>query len=75
MIDAGVLAAAQSLPPKAKNVRVYFEVSRGPMPRARRHSFIRRIAHPAGRAQRGASIAGPVPRLNPGLWCANPTSS
>ena len=30
VIDAGVEAAAQSLPPQARRARVYFEVSRGP---------------------------------------------
>jgi iron complex transport system substrate-binding protein len=42
VIDAGVSAAAQSLPAAARNTRVYFEVSSGPYAPASRRSSARR---------------------------------
>ena len=64
MIDAGVLAAAQSLPPKAKNVRVYFEVSRGPYA-AGEASFIGESLTRLGVRNVVPASLGPFPRLNP----------
>lgn len=64
VIDAGVLAAAQSLPPKAKNVRVYFEVSRGPYA-AGEASFIGESLTRLGVRNVVPAALGPFPRLNP----------
>ena len=64
VIDAGVLAAAQSLPPKAKNVRVYFEVSRGPYA-AGEASFIGESLTRLGVRNVVPASLGPFPRLNP----------
>ena len=64
VIDAGVLAAAQSLPPKAKNARVYFEVSRGPYA-AGESSFIGETLTRLGARNVVPASLGPFPRLNP----------
>jgi iron complex transport system substrate-binding protein len=64
VIDAGVLAAAQSLPPQAKNARVYFEVSRGPYA-AGEASFIGESLTRLGVRNVVPASLGPFPRLNP----------
>ena len=64
VIDAGVLAAAQSLPPRARNVRVYFEVSRGPYA-AGEVSFIGETLTRLGVRNVVPASLGPFPRLNP----------
>ena len=64
VIDAGVQAAAQSLPPKAKNARVYFEVSRGPYA-AGESSFIGESLARLGVRNVVPASLGPFPRLNP----------
>jgi len=63
-IDAGVQAAAQSLPPKARGVRVYFEVSRGPYA-AGTVSFIGETLARLGARNVVPPELGPFPRLNP----------
>jgi iron complex transport system substrate-binding protein len=63
-IDAGVEAAAQSLPPHAKNLRVYFEVSRGPYA-AGQTSFIGETMQRLGLANIIAPDLGPFPKINP----------
>lgn len=63
-IDAGVAAAAQSLPPKAKNLRVYFEVNRGPYA-AGEASFIGETLTRLGVKNVVPAALGPFPRLNP----------
>jgi iron complex transport system substrate-binding protein len=64
VIDAGVEAAAQSLPPKARNARVYFEVSRGPYG-AGEASFIGESLTRLGVRNVVPASLGPFPRLNP----------
>ncbi len=64
VIDAGVQAAAQSLPPRAKNARVYFEVSRGPYA-AGEASFIGETLTRLGARNVVPAALGPFPRLNP----------
>ena len=63
-IDAGVSAAAQSLPPRAKNTRVYFEVNRGPYA-AGESSFIGETLARLGVKNVVPAALGPFPRLNP----------
>jgi iron complex transport system substrate-binding protein len=63
-IDAGVSAAAQSLPAQAKNIRVYFEVSRGPYA-AGQSSFVGEIMARMGVKNIVAPELGPFPKLNP----------
>lgn len=63
-IDSGVSAAAQSLSAKAKNVRVYFEVSRGPYA-AGESSFIGEILKRLGVKNVVPAALGPFPKLNP----------
>ena len=63
-IDAGVSAAAQSLPARAKNTRVYFEVSRGPYA-AGESSFIGETLTRLGVKNVVPAALGPFPRLNP----------
>ncbi len=63
-IDAGVKAAAQSLPPSAKNVRVYFEVSRGPYA-AGPQSFIGEMMTQLGLQNVITPDLGPFPKINP----------
>ena len=64
VIDASVLAAAQSLPARVRNVRVYFEVSRGPYA-AGASSFIGETLARLGAANVVPASLGPFPRLNP----------
>ncbi|MGA8785271.1 MAG: helical backbone metal receptor [Polaromonas sp.] len=64
VIDAGVSAAAQSLSPKAKNTRVYFEVNRGPYA-AGESSFIGETLARLGVKNVVPASLGPFPRLNP----------
>ena len=64
VIDASVSAAAQSLSPKAKNTRVYFEVSRGPYA-AGESSFIGETLQRLGVKNVVPAALGPFPRLNP----------
>ena len=63
-IDAGVQAAAQSLPPRAHGTRVYFEVSRGPYA-AGESSFIGETLTRLGAKNVVPAALGPFPRLNP----------
>lgn len=63
-IDAGVSAAAQSLPPEARSKRVYFEVSRGPYA-AGTTSFIGEILQRLGVRNVVGPELGPFPRINP----------
>jgi len=63
-IDAGVQAAAQSLPPQARGARVYFEVSRGPYA-AGTASFIGETLASLGAVNVVGPELGPFPRLNP----------
>jgi iron complex transport system substrate-binding protein len=64
VIDAGVLAAAQSLSPQARNTRVYFEVNRGPYA-AGESSFIGETLTRLGVKNVVPAALGPFPRLNP----------
>lgn len=64
VIDAGVQAAAQSLPPQARHARVYFEVSRGPYA-AGEASFIGETLARLGVRNVVPAALGPFPRLNP----------
>lgn len=64
VIDAGVSAAAQSLPAKAGNTRVYFEVSRGPYA-AGESSFIGETLSRLGVKNVIPAALGPFPRINP----------
>jgi iron complex transport system substrate-binding protein len=64
VIDSSVSAAAQSLSPKAKNVRVYFEVSRGPYA-AGESSFIGETLRRLGVKNVVPAALGPFPKLNP----------
>ena len=64
VIDASVEAAAQSLSPKAKNTRVYFEVSRGPYA-AGEASFIGETLSRLGVKNIIPASLGPFPRINP----------
>ncbi|MCM2250994.1 MAG: helical backbone metal receptor [Ramlibacter sp.] len=63
-IDAAVSAAAQSLPPRIKGTRVYFEVNRGPYG-AGESSFIGETLARLGVANIIPAALGPFPRLNP----------
>lgn len=63
-IDAGVSAAAQSLPPAAKNSRVYFEVSGGPHA-AGATSFIGETMLRLGVQNIMPAELGPFPKINP----------
>lgn len=63
-IDAGVAAAAQSLPPGARGKRVYFEVSRGPYA-AGTTSFIGEILQRLDVRNVVGPELGPFPRINP----------
>lgn len=62
--DAGVAAAAQSLPASAKNLRVYFEVNRGPYA-AGESSFIGETLTRLGVKNIVPTSLGPFPKLNP----------
>lgn len=63
-IDAGVSAAAQSLPAQAKNLRIYFEVNRGPYA-AGESSFIGETLTRLGVKNIVPTSLGPFPKLNP----------
>lgn len=63
-IDTSVSAAAQSLSAKARNTRVYFEVSRGPYA-AGELSFIGETLTRLGVKNVVPAALGPFPRLNP----------
>ncbi|MBS0293941.1 MAG: ABC transporter substrate-binding protein [Proteobacteria bacterium] len=63
-IDAGVAAAAQSLPPAARGLRVYFEVSPGPFG-AGEASFIGETLTRLGARNILPAQLGPFPKLNP----------
>ncbi|MDO9405906.1 MAG: helical backbone metal receptor [Polaromonas sp.] len=63
-IDRGVSAAAQSLSPKARQARVYFEVSRGPYA-AGESSFIGETLTRLGVRNVVPKSLGPFPKLNP----------
>lgn len=63
-IDAGVSAAAQSLPPRARNLRVYFEVSTGGYA-AGAQSFIGEMMTRLGVKNIVEPQLGPFPRINP----------
>jgi iron complex transport system substrate-binding protein len=64
VIDAGVSAAAQSLPPAARNTRVYFEVNNGPYA-AGESSFIGETLTRLGVKNIVPAKLGPFPKLNP----------
>ncbi|MFT3815048.1 MAG: helical backbone metal receptor [Acidovorax sp.] len=64
VIDAAVQAAAQSLPPRARGVRVFFEVNRGPYA-AGATSFIGETLARLGARNVVDAGLGPFPRLNP----------
>jgi iron complex transport system substrate-binding protein len=64
VIDASVQAAAQSLSPRAKNTRVYFEASRGPYA-AGEASFIGETLTRLGVKNIIPAALGPFPRINP----------
>jgi len=63
-IDAGVEAAAQSLPPEARGTRVYFEVNNGPYA-AGESSFIGETLARLHARNIVPSALGPFPKLNP----------
>ena len=63
-IDAGVSAAAQSLPPKARHTRVYFEVNQGPYA-AGEASFMGETLTRLGAQNIVPFALGPFPKLNP----------
>ena len=62
--DAGVQAAAQSLPPAARGARVYFEVNPGPYG-AGPGSFIGETLTRLGARNILGATLGPFPKLNP----------
>jgi iron complex transport system substrate-binding protein len=64
VIDAGVSAAAQSLPERVRKTRVYFEVNRGPFA-AGTSSFIGETLSRLGVKNIVPVELGPFPRLNP----------
>lgn len=64
VIDAGVQAAAQSVPAAARNTRVYFEVNRGPYG-AGMQSFIGETLTRLGARNILPAALGPFPKLNP----------
>ncbi len=64
VIDAGVSAAAQSLPPRLKATRVYFEVNRAPYG-AGTSSFIGETLTRLGVQNIIPQELGPFPKLNP----------
>jgi iron complex transport system substrate-binding protein len=64
VIDAGVAAAAQSLPASVKKTRVYFEVNRAPYA-AGETSFIGETLTRLGAKNTVPASLGPFPKLNP----------
>ena len=65
-IEAGVAAAAQSLPPALRGQRVYFEASPGPHA-AGPQSFIGEMLRALGLANIIGPELGPFPKINPEL--------
>jgi iron complex transport system substrate-binding protein len=65
-IDAGVKAAAQSIPASARGTRVYFEVNRGPFG-AGEASFIGETLTRLGVKNILSAKLGPFPQINPEL--------
>ena len=63
-IEAGVEAAARSVPPAAQHLRVYFEVGRGPYA-ASEASFIGETLARLGVKNIVPGELGPFPRINP----------
>jgi iron complex transport system substrate-binding protein len=63
-IDAGVDAAARSLPPALRGTKVYFEVNSGPYA-ASESSFIGEMLTRIGAANVVPGSLGPFPKLNP----------
>lgn len=63
-IDAGVSAAAQSLPTSVHNVKIYFEVNQGPYA-AGESSFIGETLTRLGAQNIVPAKLGPFPKLNP----------
>lgn len=63
-VDAGVSAAAQSLPPSVRGTRVYFEVNQGPYA-AGESSFIGETLARLGVKNIVPARLGPFPKLNP----------
>jgi iron complex transport system substrate-binding protein len=63
-IDAGVSAAAQSLPAKVRGTKVYFEVNQGPYA-AGESSFIGETLTRLGAKNIVPAKLGPFPKLNP----------
>jgi iron complex transport system substrate-binding protein len=63
-IDAGVAAAAQSLPPQRRQLRVYFEVDPGPYA-ASPGSFLGELLQRLGVRNIIGPELGPFPRINP----------
>ena len=63
-IDAGVTAAAQSVPERVRNTRVYFEVNGGPYA-AGASSFIGETLARLGVRDIVPAALGPFPKLNP----------
>jgi iron complex transport system substrate-binding protein len=63
-IDAGVAAAAQSLPPSARGLRVYYEVNRGPYA-AGTASFVGETLTRLGVRNIVEPGLGPFPKINP----------
>lgn len=63
-IDAAVGAAAQSLPPRTRGVRVYFEVGAGPYAAAATSFIGETLARLGARNIIGAEL-GPFPKINP----------
>ena len=63
-IDAGVAAAARSLPPSVRGLRVYFEVNQGPYA-ASESSFIGETLSRFGVSNIVPAKLGPFPKLNP----------
>ena len=63
-IEAGVSAAAQSLPPQAKGLLVYFEVSSGPYAAGESSFMGQTLARLGARNIIPASL-GPFPKINP----------
>ena len=64
IIDSSVSAASQSLSARAKNTRVYFEVSRGPNA-AGESAFIGETLQRLGAKNVVSAALGPFPKLNP----------
>lgn len=63
-VDAGVTAAAQSLPARLRGTRVYFEVNQGPYA-ASEASFIGETLTRLGMKNTVPAELGPFPKLNP----------